>query len=357
MRFAEFVGNQSVIAEAKRGFAASRMTLVVASPTCGRSSFVSCLEDHFRSSLRFVYPHLDEGDLKSVLRAHSTRKAGVMEAFSQGVEYAPDKRGLRIVLDDIDPSERNLVATLEETLKDCDRSVGIVIVTDPPGLRKLSLLKKKGALVLLIAAPGKDAVTRWARRRFLPDGATEDDHERLRSMLKACRLSIYRLERAYEENLTPKEAAATAPEASQQACDNTTTLVQLYTRPASSRELLEAVGYEGGSMLGQLAWHNAPHVFPDDRDYVVALAASLDGMVIERSAHLKHSSEMSALGHALSLAPYSGKIAKLDRCCISYTTTMAQGGARAVARRALTSMTDDRSVSERAWEAAHKKKT
>ncbi len=348
MSFAPLVGNQAAIAAAKREFGGARVTIVVGSPASGRTTFVRCLEAHFRATLRFEFVDLDDGDLRATLRAKCCRRAGVLEAFAAQREYVDDRRGSRIVLDNVDASERNLVAIIEGTVAECPRAVGVVLVTDWPGLRKLSGLKKKGALTLQLSAPCKDAVQRWAFRTLLTDPGDDGAIARLRAMLRACRHSIHGLKRAYDLGLTPAQAAedASAPGSH----DNSSTLVKLFAGPLSFESLYGAVAHDGGSMLGQLAWHNAPSLIDEDR-YVAVLAASMAGMEIERAAHLTHEFGACALGHALSLAPYAGVAPGADRAGMAYTTTMAQGGARAVARRALTSACDDRSVSERAWDA------
>ena len=351
MRFADLVGNQAAIGEARREFGLARLTIVVGPPLSGRTSFVSCMEDHFKDTLRFEYIDM-EGvlDVKVALKAACTRKHGVMEAYAAGVEYMPDTRGLRVVLDNVDASERNLVPLVEETLESAERRVGIVMVTDLPGLRKLSILKKRGALTLHVTAPGKDAVVRWARRTLLTESGDEDEHAKMRAMLRVCKHSIYRLKKAYAEGLTVEQAAEDASADEPRDQDNATVLAALFSSPLDFDWLDRVVNCDGGSMLSQLAWHNAPVVM-DEPSYVEAFAASMHGMVIERGAHLKHEFSTCALGHVLSLAPYAGTSSRVDKTCMTYTTTMAQGGARAVARRALTMKTDDKSVSETAWNA------
>jgi len=352
--FSEFVGNAAVIAEAKRELALSRVTIVVGRSVGGRTTFVRCLEAHFRRTHRFEFVDLDcGGDLRRRLRSVCTRRQGVMEAYAEGRDFKDDGRELRVVLDDLDAGERGVVAVIEEVVSESSSRVGVILVTDAPGVRKLSLLKKKGALVLTLTAPGKDAVARWARRALLPPDADEGDADRLRAMLRACRHSIYHLKKAYAEGLTVDQAADDAvPYSGQGDCDNATTLARLFSRPAPPFEWLhDTVCHDGGSMMGQLAWHNAGSLM-DETAYVAALTASLHGLAIERGAHLRHDFSMCAIGHALAIAPYAGAVARADRGAMTYTTTMAQGGARAVARRALTTVGDDRSVSECAWDLA-----
>lgn len=349
--FSEFVGNQAAISEAKRALALSRVTIIVGAPVGGRTTFVRCMEDHFKDSLRFEFVDLEtSSDVRMTLRSVCTRKQGVMEAYSRGADFAPEQRGLRVVLDDIDAGERNIVPMLEDTLTECGPSVGVILVTDSPGLRKLSLLKKKGALVITLTAPGKDAVARWARRTLLPSDPSEEDADKLRQMLRACRHSIYNLKKAYADGSTVAEAAQDAMPSGSAECDNATTLVRLFASGHDFDWLYDTVCYDGGSMMGQLAWHNAAALMSDDA-YVAALTTSMSGLMIERGAHLRHDFVGCALGHALALAPYAGVAPKADKTSMTYTTTMAQGGARAVARRALTATGDDRSVSECAWDA------
>lgn len=240
---------------------------------------------------------------------------------------------------------------VEELVSKTPRSVGVVMVLDASGLRKMSQLKKKGALVLTLTSPGKDAVQRWARRDLLGDDATEEDQARLRSILKVSNNNISRTKRAFEQNRSSVDVAKDISGIGAEDVDNPTTIARLFKSPLSIDWLMDAVCLDGGSMLGQLAWHNAS-AFMGDAGYVRALDDSLQGMVLERSAHLRHDPSGSALGHVLSLSPYAN-ITKhtVDRSSITYTTTMAHGGARAVARRSLASIADQRSVSERAWDA------
>jgi hypothetical protein len=353
MAFASFVGNQAVISEAKREFKAARVVLVVSAPSGGKTTFVRCLEKYFED-LRFVRPDLDSGDTKSTLWSIASRKSGVMEAFASGVEFdvAKASRGLRIVLDDVDIGERGLSSMIEELILGTPRSVGVVMVLDAAGLRKMSQLKKKGALVLSLSPPGKDAVQRWARRELLDADASEEDHARLRVVLKACNNNISRARRAFEEHRTSQDIAEDIKSLGAEDVDNATTIARLFKTPLSVDWLMDVVCLDGGSMLGQLAWHNASGFM--DTGYTSALKESLTGMVLERSSHLRHDPSGSALGHALSLSPYAGIAKQVDRSAITYTTTMAHGGARAVARRALANMTDERSVAERAWDSCQK---
>ena len=294
----------------------------------------------------------DSSDVKSVLWAEASRKHGVMEAYCDGrkVDENDKDRLMRIVMDDVDTGEKNLSAIIEELLEGTPRNVGVVMVVDSAGIRKVSHLKKKGALVLSLSLPGKDAVVRWARRNLLPESPSEEDHEKLKSLLKATRHSIQRLKKAYETDQTAKDVLDDIYCSAPENVDNATTLVRLFSSKLSVDWLLETVGLDGGSMLGQLAWHNAEPLMEED-DYVSALSESLAGMVLERAAHLKHDPYGTALGHALSLSPYAGRAPKAERGSMTYTTTMAHGGARAVARRALAAIDDDRSVAERAWDA------
>lgn len=350
MAFNCFVGNQSTISEAKREFRAARVVLIVGPPSGGKTTFVRCLEEHFKKDMRFVRPNLDCGDIRSTLWSIATRKAGVMEAFAQGVEYEGGAaRDLRIILDDIDTCERGLSAMIEELILGTPRSVGVVLVLDAVGIRKMSLLKKRGALVLTLTAPGKDAVQRWARRELLSEDCTEDDHARLRAVMKATNNNIRRTQAAFEQRQSLDLIADDIKSIGMEDVDNPTTIAQLFKAPVSLDWLMDAVCLDGGSMLGQLAWHNAPAFM--DTGYVSALEESLSGMVIERSAHMRHDPTGSALGHALSLRPYSNITKQVDKTAITYTTTMAHGGARAVARRAFAAQTDERSVAERAWDS------
>lgn len=355
MAFSSFVGNQAVISEAKREFKAARVVLVVSAPSGGKTTFVRCLEKHFEKDLFFVRPNLDSGDTKSTLMSIASRKSGVMEAFASGTEFDATKtrRDLRIVLDDVDIGERGLSSTIEELILTTPRTVGVVMVLDSAGLRKMSQLKKKGALVLSLSPPGKDAVQRWARRELLDDDASEEDHVRLRGVLKACNNNISRARRAFEECRSSQDVVDDIKSLGAEDVDNATTIARLFKTPLSLDWLLDAVCLDGGSMLGQLAWHNAGALM-DTPGYMSALQASLTGMVFERSAHLRHDPSGSALGHALSLTPYANIAKQVDRTAITYTTTMAHGGARAVARRALATLTDERSVAERAWDACQK---
>lgn len=354
MAFNSFVGNQAVISEAKREFKAARVVLVVSAPSGGKTTFVSCLEKHFENDLRFVRPDLDSGDTKATLWAIASRKSGVMEAFANGEEFDGSKtrRDLRIVLDDVDIGERGLSSMIEELILGTPRNVGVVMVLDSAGLRKMSQLKKKGALVLVLTPPGKDAVQRWARRELLDADATEDDHARLKDVLKACNNNISRAKRAYEQHRSSEDIVDDIKGLGAEDVDNTTTIAKLFKSPLSIDWLMDVVCLDGGSMLGQLAWHNASAFM--DGGYVTALRQSLTGMVLERSAHLRHDPSGSSLGHTLSLSPYANITKQVDRSAITYTTTMAHGGARAVARRALATMTDERSVSERAWDSCQK---
>jgi adenylate kinase family enzyme len=354
MAFASFVGNQAVVSEAKREFKAARVVLVVGPPSGGKTTFVRCLEKHFESDLRFVRPDLDSGDTKSTLWSIATRKSGVMEAFASGVEFdvAQPQRDLRIVLDDVDTSERGLSSMIEELILGTPRSVGVVMVLDSAGLRKMSQLKKKGALVLSLSPPGKDAVQRWARRELLDEDSTESDHARLRAILKACNNNISRARAAFEQNRSSTDVVEDIKSLGAEDVDNATTIARLFKTPLSVSWLMDVVCLDGGSMLGQLAWHNSSAFM--DSGYDAALKKSLYGMVLERSAHLRHDPSGSALGHALSLSPYADITKHADRSAMTYTTTMAHGGARAVARRTLATMTDDRSVAERAWDSCQK---
>lgn len=354
MAFASFVGNQAVVSEAKREFKAARVVLVVGPPSGGKTTFVRCLEKHFESELRFVRPDLDSGDTKSTLWSIATRKSGVMEAFASGVEFdvTQTRRDLRIVLDDVDTSERGLSSMIEELILGTPRSVGVVMVLDSAGLRKMSQLKKKGALVLSLSPPGKDAVQRWARRELLDADSSESDHARLRAILKACNNNISRARKAFEQNQSSTDVVEDIKSLGAEDVDNATTIARLFKTPLSVSWLMDVVCLDGGSMLGQLAWHNASAFM--ESGYDAALKKSLYGMVLERSAHLRHDPSGSALGHALSLSPYADITKVADRSAMTYTTTMAHGGARAVARRTLATMTDDRSVAERAWDSCQK---
>jgi hypothetical protein len=351
MAFACFVGNQSVIADAKRSFEGSRMTLVVGPPSGGKTTFVGCLEQHFKERMRFERPCLDGGDLRTTLWSAASRKAGVMESYCRGVEFvaADHDKALRVILDDVDVGEKNLAPLLEEILEGTPRTVGFVVVVDSAGVRKMSLLKKKGALVLGLTNPAKDAVQRWARRVLLPAEPAEEEHERLKALMRATGLSIRRLKKAYELGQTVQQVRDDVECASPENVDNSTTLAKLFSERLDIEWLLQAVSMDGGSMLGQLAWHNSAAIIADEGRYARCLEASIRGMVVERACHLRHDPVGSALGHALTLSPFAGVCKSVDRSAMTYTTTMAHGGARAVARRALATATDDLSVAERAW--------
>lgn len=352
MAFSAFVGNQATVAEAKRLLPLSRMTVVVGAPSTGKTTFVACLERHFESTTTFVRPDVEGvDDLRQTLWSVATRRQGVMEAFASGREFEATTRDVRIVIDDVDAREPHLESVLEEVLAGCGRHVGVVLVVDRAGIRKLSLLKKKGALVLHLAPPGKDAVQRWARRAYLPDSASEDEIARLRDIMRAGRMSISRIKKAYAAGQTVADVEGDIAAAGAEDLDNSAALVELFSRRLDVSRLMDVVCMEGGSMMGQLAWHNAPGVA--GAGYPAALRASLPGMALERDAHLKHDPLASAVGHALSLAPYAGLAPRAERGAMSYTATIAHGAARAVARRTLAGCAPPGvSVAEHAWEVA-----
>ena len=348
MSFSNYAGNQAVIAAAKATFGASKLTIVVGRVRGGRTTFVRALEDHFSAAFRFEYYSVDDGvdALRTAITNADVRKPGVMQAWISGApSLAGGVAGVKIVIDDFDPTERGVCAMLEGlTMR---RNNGIVLVTDGMGMRKLSGLKKRGALVLLLTNPGREAVQRWARRALLPDCPDEDDLDRLRAMMRACDATISRLKDAYETGATPEQAAMDRPD--KVSDDNQTMMQQIFCKGVPLPELHRMVDGDGGSMLGQLVVHNAPATGMGDEAYAAALATSLRGMVLERAGQVTHDKELTSAGHVLTIAPFMrASHAPLDRCSFTYTSSMAQSGARAAARRALSIACHGESVAEKA---------
>jgi hypothetical protein len=105
-------------------------------------------------------------------------------------------------------------------------------------------------------------------------------------------------------------------------------------------------------MLGQLVVHNAPITGMDDDAYTAALELSLVGMVQERAGHVRHDKDTYSIGHMLSIAPFMKCAERYDKSSFTYTSSVAQGGARAAARRAMSKgeayIMEDASVAEKA---------
>lgn len=353
MPFSHFVGNQSVIALAKAEFASAKVTIVVGRVRGGRTTFVRCLEQQFADAFRFERYDCDDGvdALRTSICNADARKPGAMEAWISGRDDALVAPGLKVVLDDFDPTERGICAMLEGVATTLRGANGIVIVTDGGGLRKLSSMKKRGALVLALANPGREAVLRWARKALLPDCPEEADLDRLRAMMKACDNSIARLEVAYATGASPETAAMDSPDKVGE--DNATMMHRIFGKGVTVDELMRMVEDDGGTMLGQLVVHNAPSTGMEDDAYVAALSASLDGMVLERSGHVRHEKLACTAGHVLSISPFLRASDRVDKAGFSYTSSMAQGGARAAARRAMSKADlidlTDASVAEKAF--------
>ena len=222
----------------------------------------------------------------------------------------------------------------------------------------MSNLKKKGCLIVTLSSPGKDAVTRWARNKFLGDSPEEEDLIVMKKLIKACGNSIPMVEQAYtsgksiEVCIKECEMDASHNDSTQDlTCnmDNMSMMHTLFVRGCTPTQLMDIISSDGGSMVGQLMWHNAPVCGISDEDYILALDKAVSGMGIERAGHLRHEKWMCTIGHMLSIQPFCKLTPTLDKLSLTYTSTMAQGGARAVARKALTKEKDVLSVSEKAY--------
>lgn len=361
--FSDFVGNQPAITTIKKSFASSTVTIIVGRPASGKTYFVKCLKEHFSSSYRFVDLNTDDGleSLKQQILSTETRKAGPMEALINSAsvkQVQSNTNPVRIVIDDVDNTERGTGTFIESYSDKISNGNGFLLVTDLAGLRKLSNLKKKGCLVVTLSSPGKDAVTRWARNKFLGDSPDEEDLIVMKKLIKACGNSIPMVENAYNSGksieVCIKECemdAANYDSTQDLSCnlDNMSMMHTLFVRGGTPNQLMDLISTDGGSMIGQLMWHNAPVCGITDEDYILALDKAISGMVIERAGHLRHEKWLCTIGHMLSIHPFCKLTAKLDKLSLTYTSTMAQGGARAVARKALTKQKDVLSVSEKAY--------
>jgi hypothetical protein len=367
--FSEFVGNQQAIMTIKKSFPGSTVTIIVGRPTSGKTYFAKCLREHFSDMYRFVDLNADEGleSLKQQILSTETRKAGPMEALisassaNKSADKSADKSNgnpVRIVIDDVDNTERGTGAFIEAYSEKITNGNGFLLITDLSGLRKLSNLKKKGCLVVTLTSPGKDAVTRWARNKYLGESPEEDDLMLLKRLIKACGNSICMVENAFKSGKSMevciKECEMDALNydgAQDLSCnlDNMSMMHTLFVRGGTPNQLMDVVSTDGGSMIGQLMWHNAPVCGISDDAYVAALDKAIDGMVIERAGHVRHEKWLCTIGHMLSIRPFCRITGKLDKLSLTYTSTMAQGGARAVARKALTKQKDVASVSEKAY--------
>ena len=353
--FANYIGNQPAIALAKKSFPGASITIIVGKVSGGRTFFAECLMDHFKDSFRFVKLDNEDGieALKNKIHTIASRKVGVMEAYINGGSSTQhSKKSLRFVMDDIDCSERGLSGMLESVAERMQAGNGFLIVTDVLGLRKLSFLKKKGALVIVLTPPGKDAVTRWARKTYLGDSPEEDDLIAMKQLLKTCGHSISLIRSAMATEKTVMAASRIdKPDESDFVfnVDNMTMMQTLFVRGATVDQMLQIVQSDGGSMVGQLMWHNAPVCVCDEDMYSGLLDKALDGMTLERSGHLRHEKELCNLGHMLTISPFCKLTPKLDKASLTYTSTMAHGGARAVARKSIAKHAENESVSERAY--------
>lgn len=361
--FADFVGNQPAITTIKKSFESSTVTIIVGKPTSGKTAFVKCLREHYANSFRFVDLNADDGleSLKQQIMSTDTRKTGAMESLmsiSSDRHVNSNNNPVRIVIDDVDNTERGTGTFIELYSEKITNGNGFLLITDLAGLRKLSNLKKKGCLVVTLTSPGKDAVTRWARNKFLGDSPDEEDLILMKKLIKACDNSIPMVENAYKSGkpisdcIRECEMQAINDDVTQGlSCnlDNMSMMHTLFVRGGTPNQLMDLISTDGGSMVGQLMWHNAPVCGISDDDYIAALDKALYGMVIERAGHLRHEKWLCTIGHMLSIQPFCKLTPKLDKLSLTYTSTMAQGGARAVARKALTKQKDVLSVSEKAY--------
>jgi hypothetical protein len=332
-----FAGSSGAVSAICKGLLANKVVVVVGDVRSGKTTFLKCVQQHFRDRAQFhpLSPAVDcERELTRSVENIMSRKVSVMDLCVGGdASPAMDPAAPRyVVIDDLDvlmAGDRAIAAALVKLIAAGAR---FLVSIDTDGARKLKL--KKGALVVYLDSElTVDQLTRWVKNTFITEDVPEHDFVRAVSLCQQSAGSVADFMDAYHDGATtlqPRLAYSQAPKWSRYSAYEA--VAHVMTQPVSVEELLAAAESEGGSMIWQNVWQNAP-LSCSRAAYKLGLRSMLAGVELEHVGHLQMERMIMGVGIANAIAPWCNKAARVDMRKMVYTKTISNGGARALAKQ------------------------
>jgi adenosyl cobinamide kinase/adenosyl cobinamide phosphate guanylyltransferase len=317
------------------GLLNEKLVVVVGDVRSGKTTFLKCIQEHFagRAQFHVLASSVDsERELMKSVENIMSRKVSVMKLCeTDGAHNDPDIPRY-VVIDDIDvlmAGDRAIAAALVKLLAAGAR---FLVSIDTDGARKLKL--KKGALVVYLdPVMTVDQLTRWVKNTLITDDVSEQDFVRAIDLCQQSGGHVADFMDAYLSGSTtvqPSAAIGTAPKWSRYSTYDAVAIV--LTTAMSVEELLCAAESEGGSMIWQNVWQNAP-IACSRVSYKANLRRMLDGVELEHAGHIQMERVVMCAGTTIAISPWCNAAPRVDVRKMVYTKTISNGGARALAKQ------------------------